>query len=142
MSNRLKMRSEPPDAHARPVFEHAFDDRAAHAVIGGEADIVQRVLGLIEAFEEAAFAAGFEIQVEVDGDAGVARPMRMRRLWAIAVKVAGGTAVPLWLWLRFHRSFPFSPSVAMRHVPRGRQAVRFCSSSLKKRATLSVSASR
>ena len=51
--------------------------------------------GLIEAFEKAAFAAGFEIQVEVDSDASVARPIGMRGIWTIAVKIARGTEVPL-----------------------------------------------
>ena len=97
-SNCLKMRRSRQTPTRGPYSKTRLDDRAAHAEIGGEADVVQHVFRLVVALEQRALAAGLEIEVEVDGDARLARPVRMRRIGAVAVEVAGVAAAPPMFW--------------------------------------------
>jgi hypothetical protein len=78
-----------PHADAGTVFEGGLDHRAAQPCIGREADIVQHVLGPVVALQQGTLTAGFEIQVDVDGDARPPGPKRIRRIGSVAQKVAG-----------------------------------------------------
>src|SRR5207244_4245474 len=79
---------ETPPADPRAVFEHAFGGEvAAIAGIGAGAldqsgfrDAVARGIGQLRSF--------LEIDHEIDRDARLARPARMRRLRAVADKIA------------------------------------------------------
>src|ERR1700730_11885598 len=80
---------EPPPADPRAIFEHALGGEiAAIAGIGAGAldqpglrDAVARGVGQLGAL--------FEIDHEIDRDPRLARPMRVRRLGAVADKIAG-----------------------------------------------------
>src|SRR5689334_2278783 len=84
---------EAPEADARAVLEHAFGGevaardaqiRAQHLGQPAFRDAVSRGIGKLRAL--------LEIDHEVDGNAGVPRPLRMRRLGAVADKIAGHIA--------------------------------------------------
>src|SRR5271170_1645707 len=73
---------------ARPVFEHRLYDGAANAGIARQADIVQRVLGALVAFEQTMLAPGFDVEIDVDGDARAAGPFRIGRMATVAAEIA------------------------------------------------------
>lgn len=68
-----------PATDARAVFDDAFDDRATKVRIRGKADIVKCWLGGAVAFEYGVFSATFDIEIDIDGDAGVVGPSRVWR---------------------------------------------------------------
>ena len=73
-----------PNTDAGSILEDAFDDRTAHAVIGRKANVAQHVLGLVVAFQERSLASRFKVEIEVDRNARVAGPARVRRVRSIA----------------------------------------------------------
>src|SRR5579883_59536 len=84
----LEDAQQPPAADARPVFEDRFDQRATPAGISWKADIGEQVLRMRVALQDRMLAAGLDIEIEIDGDPRVARPARVRRVGAVAEKVA------------------------------------------------------
>ena len=77
-----------PAADARPIFEHRFDHRAAHPGIRRKADIGQHIFRRCVALEQAMFAAGLDVQIYIHGDTRTARPLRVRRMGAVAAEIA------------------------------------------------------
>jgi hypothetical protein len=81
---------EPPRADARPIFEDRFDHRTAHARIRRKADIGQHTLRRIVALEQAMLAAGLDIEIHIHRNPRAARPLRVRRMGAVATEIARG----------------------------------------------------
>src|SRR5450755_2238346 len=76
-----------PDTGARSIFEGGLDDRAALAGITREPGVRQHALRRAVAVHDGALATGLEIQVDIDRDARIAGPLRVRRLAAVAAKI-------------------------------------------------------
>ena len=102
---------EPPAPAARPIFERQFHRRAAGPLIARQADITERVFGPVVALEQAMLAARFDVEVDVDRDAGGPGPFRIGRLWTVAVEISRRSGIELraekwwrWRWNRPDRA--------------------------------------
>ncbi|MNV76622.1 hypothetical protein D3C71_1699830 [compost metagenome] len=78
-----------PNARARPVLINAFHAEVAVGVAGGVEHFGQELFRPRVTVQDAVLAAFFVIQHELHGDAGAAGPLRVRRIPAVADKVAG-----------------------------------------------------
>src|SRR5277367_4141103 len=87
----LEDAQQAPATDARSVFEHGFDHRTSPTPIGGKADVGEQILGMRIALENRMFAAGFDVQIEIECDPRVAGPARMRKGVAVTEKVPHGT---------------------------------------------------
>jgi hypothetical protein len=85
---------KPPRADARAVFERGLDHRAAQPGKLRKTDIVEHALRAGVPVHQRTFAAPLEIEVDVEGDAGAARPLRVRQ----RVGVADIVAIVLHRW--------------------------------------------
>src|SRR5215207_1748539 len=79
---------QPPPADSRAVFEHALGPEVAAVAGVGAGALDQPGLGNPVAGRVGQLGALFEIDHEVDRDARVARPARMRRLGPVTDKIA------------------------------------------------------
>src|SRR3984957_6869625 len=83
-----KNTQETPTPDSRAVFEDGLDDRTTCVLIRRKPDVGQHMFGCGVAFEDAAFAAGLDVQIEIDRDPGVARPLRVRWMSSVAFEIA------------------------------------------------------
>src|SRR6478672_7858229 len=83
-----KNTQETPTPDSRAVFEDGLDDRTTCVLIRRKPDVGQDMFGCRVAFEDAAFAAGLDVQIEIDRDPGVARPPRVRWMSSVALEIA------------------------------------------------------
>ena len=75
---------EPPEAAPAAVFEGAFHDHVAHALVGREARIRQHTLRMGIAVEDAVLAACLVVDGDGQAEIGSARPLGVRRPGAVA----------------------------------------------------------
>lgn len=74
---RTEEAEKAPATDPGAAVEDAFDDRAPKVRIRGKADIVECCLGGTVAFENAVFSATFDVEVDIESEAGVVGPSRM-----------------------------------------------------------------
>ena len=82
---------QPPAADPRSILKGGFDHGAALARIRRKTNVGEQVLRLRIAFKDRVFAAGLDVQVQVDRDTRIAGPTHLRRVGAVAEKVARRT---------------------------------------------------
>ena len=112
-----KNTQETPTPDPRAVFEDGLDDRTARVLIRREPDVGQDMFGCGVAFEDAAFAAGLDVQIEIDRNPGVARPPRVRWMCSVALEIAARaeiTALRLERVALWRREFDFLIVIFLR----------------------------
>ena len=113
-----KNTQETPTPDPRAVFEDGLDDRTACVLIRRKPDVGQDMFGCGVAFEDAAFAAGLDVQIEIDRNPGVARPPRVRWMSSVALEIAAWAEITALLaWQRvalWRREFDFLIAIFLR----------------------------
>ena len=84
----FKFTQDAPDARARAIFVNAFHRQVALGKARRVEHFREKLLGPGITVEHGVFAAFLVIQHKLHGDAGLARPLRVRRLAAVAAQIA------------------------------------------------------
>src|SRR5688572_28359458 len=77
-----------PDPHPRAVLKGRLDQRAALTGHRRKANIVEEPFGGRIPIEDGRLASGFIVEVKVDGDSRIPRPLWVWGMLAIAHKIA------------------------------------------------------
>ena len=90
----LEDAQQAPASAARSIFEDGFHGGVASANVGGQPDIIQRILGARIAFEKAMLPSRLDIQIDVHRNSRPASPSWIGGIGPIAAKIARRADIP------------------------------------------------